>query len=50
MDDNDPILEVEKLSSRYGRVNAVMEIDLHVDEGELVAIVGAIVLARRRAP
>lgn len=39
--DTPPLLTVEQLSSRYGRVNAVMEIDLHVDEGELVAIVGA---------
>jgi branched-chain amino acid transport system ATP-binding protein len=32
------ILEVEGLSARYGHVEALRPVDLHVDEGELVAV------------
>jgi len=35
------MLEVEKLGSHYGRIPALRAIDLHVGEGELVALVGA---------
>ncbi len=35
------MLEVRNLQSNYGRVKALRGIDLHVDEGELVALVGA---------
>jgi len=35
------MLEVESLNVRYGAVRAVLDADLHVDEGELVVVVGA---------
>ncbi len=35
------MLRVEGLSSRYGRIPALKDIDLHVSEGEVVALVGA---------
>lgn len=35
------MLEVRNLQSNYGRVKALRGIDLYVDEGELVALVGA---------
>ncbi len=35
------MLELKGLSSRYGRIPALADVDLHVDAGELVAIVGA---------
>jgi len=35
------MLEVEGLGSHYGRIPALRGIDLHVGEGELVALVGA---------
>lgn len=35
------MLQVEGLSSRYGRIPALKDIDLQVGEGELVALVGA---------
>jgi branched-chain amino acid transport system ATP-binding protein len=35
------MLEVQALASRYGRIPALAEASLHVDRGELVAIVGA---------
>ena len=35
------MLEVEGLGSHYGRIPALKGIDLHVAEGELVALVGA---------
>jgi branched-chain amino acid transport system ATP-binding protein len=35
------MLEVAALSSRYGRVPALANVDLHVGHGELVALVGA---------
>ena len=35
------MLEVAGLASRYGRIPALADIALHVDAGELVAIVGA---------
>jgi branched-chain amino acid transport system ATP-binding protein len=35
------MLEVEGLGSHYGRIPALKGIDLHVGEGELVALVGA---------
>ena len=35
------MLEVEGLGSHYGRIPALRAIDLHVGEGELVALVGA---------
>jgi branched-chain amino acid transport system ATP-binding protein len=35
------MLEVAALSSRYGRIPALAEVDLRVGQGELVALVGA---------
>jgi branched-chain amino acid transport system ATP-binding protein len=35
------LLQVEGLASRYGRIPALKGIDLHVGQGELVALVGA---------
>jgi branched-chain amino acid transport system ATP-binding protein len=35
------MLDVRGLGSRYGRIQALQGIDLHVDAGELVALVGA---------
>ena len=36
----DRILEVQRLSARYGHVEALRPVDLYVDEGELVAVLG----------
>ncbi|WP_419178300.1 ABC transporter ATP-binding protein [Ciceribacter selenitireducens] len=36
-----PMLTVEGLRSRYGRIEALHGIDLHIDSGEIVTIVGA---------
>ena len=35
------MLEVEGLASRYGRIPALKGVDIHVGQGELVALVGA---------
>ena len=35
------MLEVTRLDSRYGRIQALSSVDLHVRPGELVALVGA---------
>jgi branched-chain amino acid transport system ATP-binding protein len=35
------MLEVDALSSRYGRIAALNEVSLRVDHGELIALVGA---------
>lgn len=35
------MLEIEGLSCRYGKVNAILELSLRVDEGELVSLIGA---------
>lgn len=35
------LLEVKNLSCHYGRIQALHGVSLHVDEGELVALVGA---------
>ena len=35
------MLEVDALSSRYGRIAALSEVSLRVDQGELIALVGA---------
>jgi branched-chain amino acid transport system ATP-binding protein len=35
------LLETKKLTSHYGRVQALKGINIHVEEGELVALVGA---------
>lgn len=39
--DNRPMLEVSGLRVAYGAVEALRGIDLHVREGELVALIGA---------
>ncbi|MHB0952958.1 MAG: ABC transporter ATP-binding protein [Allorhizobium sp.] len=36
-----PMLTVEGLRSRYGRIEALHGVDLHIDSGEIVTIVGA---------
>ncbi len=36
-----PLLEVRGLSTRYGRIEALHEVDMEINEGELVALVGA---------
>ncbi|MGH9094467.1 MAG: ABC transporter ATP-binding protein, partial [Acidimicrobiales bacterium] len=36
-----PRLKVVGLAAGYGRVRVLREVDLHVDEGEIVALVGA---------
>jgi ABC-type branched-subunit amino acid transport system ATPase component len=36
-----PLLRLERLSVRYGRVAAVTELDLEVGDGEIVAVLGA---------
>ena len=35
------LLKVEDLKVAYGGINAVKGIDLHVNQGELVALIGA---------
>ena len=35
------LLEIENLTARYGRITALAGISLHVDEGEIVALIGA---------
>lgn len=37
----EPILSTESLRAGYGRVQVLWEIDLHVDRGEIVCLVGA---------
>jgi branched-chain amino acid transport system ATP-binding protein len=39
-DPSAPILKVDGLSSRYGRIQALREVSLEVGEGEIVALVG----------
>ncbi len=34
-------LEVENIDARYGRINALTGVSLHVDEGEIVTLIGA---------
>ncbi len=36
-----PLLELENVEARYGQVRALHDISLHVDEGEIVALLGA---------
>jgi branched-chain amino acid transport system ATP-binding protein len=38
---NVPLLETEKLSVFYNQLRAVREVDFHIDEGEVVSIIGA---------
>ncbi|MDQ1292573.1 MAG: transporter ATP-binding protein [Actinomycetota bacterium] len=35
------LLELRDVSARYGRIQALHGVDLHVDEGEVVALIGA---------
>ena len=35
-----PLLSVEQLQAGYGRKQVVFDVDLHVDEGEIVGILG----------
>lgn len=36
-----PFLEVDNIDARYGRINALSGVSLHVDEGEIVTLIGA---------
>ncbi len=36
-----PMLAVEKLSTHYGAIRAVDEVSLHVDQGEIVSLIGS---------
>ncbi|MBN9111175.1 MAG: ABC transporter ATP-binding protein [Pseudonocardia sp.] len=36
-----PLLELDALSAHYGRIQALDDITLHVDEGEIVTLIGA---------
>ncbi|GEL24754.1 ABC transporter ATP-binding protein [Pseudonocardia sulfidoxydans NBRC 16205] len=36
-----PLLELDALSAHYGRIQALHDITLHVDEGEIVTLIGA---------
>ena len=36
-----PLLEIERLSVNYGAIQAVRDLSLHVDEGEIVTLIGA---------
>jgi len=36
-----PFLEVDTIDARYGRINALSGVSLHVDEGEIVTLIGA---------
>nr|WP_135227809.1 ABC transporter ATP-binding protein [Deinococcus fonticola] len=36
-----PLLEIDRLSVNYGAIQAVRDISLHVDEGEVVTLIGA---------
>lgn len=38
---NVPLLEIEKLSVFYDQLRAVREVDLRVDEGEVISVIGA---------
>ena len=37
----DALLKVEDLKVSYGGINAIKGVDLHVNQGELVALIGA---------
>ena len=36
-----PALDIKKLEVAYGGIKAIKGIDFHVDEGELVTLIGA---------
>jgi len=36
-----PVLELRNVSVRYGRVRALNDVSLHVDDGEIVALIGS---------
>lgn len=36
-----PLLELDSVSAHYGRIQALHELTLHVDEGEIVTLIGA---------
>ncbi|MBT3359936.1 MAG: ABC transporter ATP-binding protein [Rhodospirillales bacterium] len=40
MTENTPLLEVREVSTHYGRIQALRGVSLHINEGELVALVG----------
>ena len=38
---NEPLLQIEHIGSHYGPIEALSDIDMRVNEGSLVALVGA---------
>jgi len=41
MSTSTPMLQVEKLSTHYGAICAVNEVTLHVNQGEIVSLIGS---------
>jgi branched-chain amino acid transport system ATP-binding protein len=41
METNPPLLQINQLNVFYGGINALHDVDIHVGEGEIVAVIGA---------
>ena len=39
------LLDVRSISAAYDRVRALQDVSLHVDKGEVIALIGAVFLA-----